>query len=83
MDTNKIKAVKRKLRNKYGYSTNTDYGRGMGLIKPTDDENGDFCFYVKHSFDGIIVWVNGEDYVFTYDEFCAIADAIKEFREVR
>lgn len=79
--------VQAKLRRKYKYSTNTNYGRGMVLIKPPGNSvNED---YINIVCDRIVPYLypevnifKGDDYLcgMSYEELELICEAVKQFR---
>ena len=85
--TDKRKKVQAKLRRKYRYSTNTNYGRGVILIKPPGNSvNEDYINivcdrHVPYLFPEVTIY-KGDDYVcgLSIEELELICEAVKQFR---
>ena len=78
--------IQNKLRRKYKYSTNTNYGRGVVLVKPPRTESEDYinivCDYFTPSYLPDIHIYNGDDYIggLMWEELDLIHTALMEFR---
>lgn len=85
------KAYQNKLRRKYHYSTNTNYGRGICLIKtvPHHEKAERAVVFEANRFiprgaDDITLW-DGREIVcgFSFEEFELIYKALKAFQNER
>ena len=84
------KKIQDKLRRKYKYSTNTDHGRGMILIKPLNEaaEGTDYLnfIYLYHNVTpefGEIMLFYGDKYIcgLAFEEFELVYKALKEYHD--
>ena len=88
------KKIQNKLRRKYGYSTSTNYDRGMILVKPYNkeyDKRVEKTNYLNIVYDyynvtpeyGEIELHYGDRYIcgFTFEEFELVYQALKQYHD--
>lgn len=84
------KKLQTALRSEYHYMTNTNFGRGVGLVRPTDRNNPTSTMTLtldnspKSNDSGVLITLSnimtgtGISITMGYREACILADQIKE-----